>query len=168
MKTKILSERLTKIEDKIIVAGFFSDVRPLKGLAGEIDWLFNGQISKLILDGKLTGQTDDSLLLYSNRLRTRNILLLGMGRREKFDSSAVKNTAKLLVNKLSAMNIKNFTTEIFGSGYSSLEGSNVFKLMLSEFKKFDDMDVNFYVGEKEADSSLGIKLKETHGLEEGL
>lgn len=168
MKAKILSERLTKIEDKIIVAGFFSDVRPLKGLAGEIDWLFNGQISKLISDGKLTGQTDDSLLLYSNRLRTRNILLLGMGKREKFDSSAVKNTAKLLANKLSAMNIKNFTTEIFGSGCSSLEDSNVFKLMLSEFKKFDDMDVNFYVGEKEADSSLGIKLKETHRLEEGL
>lgn len=168
MKAKILSERLTKIEDKVIVAGFFSDVRPLKGLAGEIDWLFNGQISKLILDGKLTGQTDDSLLLYSNRLRTRNVLLLGIGKREKFDSSAVKNTAKLLAHKLKALNIKSFTTEIFGAGYSSLESSNVFKLMLSEFKKFDDIDVNFYVGEKEPDSSLGIKLKETYRLEEEL
>lgn len=159
MKANIFSERLTKVEDKVIVAGFFSDVRPLKGLAGEIDWLFNGQISKLILDGKLTGQIDDSLLLYSNRLKTRNVLLLGMGKRERFDSSAVKNTAKLLANKLSALNIKSFTTEIFGSGYSSLEASNVFKLMLSEFKKFDDIDVNFFVEDKEGDTGLGIKLK---------
>ena len=56
MVAKIITDRITKIEDKVIVAGFFSDVRPLKGLAGEIDWLFNGQISKLILDGKLTGE----------------------------------------------------------------------------------------------------------------
>ena len=168
MVAKIITDRITKIEDKVIVAGFFSDVRPLKGLAGEIDWLFNGQISKLILDGKLTGQIDDSLLLYSNRLRTRNVLLLGMGKSERFDSSAVKNTAKLLANKLSAMNIKNFTTEIFGTGCSNLEGSDVFKLMLSEFKKFDDIDISFFIGEKESDSSLGIKLKETYRLEEGL
>lgn len=159
MKANIFSERLTKIEDKVIVAGFFSDVRPLKGLAGDIDWLFNGEISRLILDGKLNGQIGDSLLLCSNRLKTRNVLLLGMGNRERFDSSAVKNTAKLLANKLSALNIKNFTTEIFGSGYSSLEASNVFKLMLSEFKKFDDIDVNFFVKDKEGDTGLGIKLK---------
>lgn len=159
MKANIFLERLTKIEDKVIVAGFFSDVRPLKGLAGDIDWLFNGEISRLILDGKLNGQIGDSLLLCSNRLKTRNVLLLGMGNRERFDSSAVKNTAKLLANKLSALNIKNFTTEIFGSGYSSLEASNVFKLMLSEFKKFNDIDVNFFVKEKEGDTGLGIKLK---------
>jgi leucyl aminopeptidase len=159
MKTKIITDRITKIEDKVIVAGFFSDVRPLKGLAGDIDWLFNGEISRLILDGKLNGQIGDSLLLCSNRLKTRNVLLLGMGNRERFDSSAVKNTAKLLANKLSALNIKNFTTEIFGSGYSSLEASNVFKLMLSEFKKFDDIDVNFFVKDKEGDTGLGIKLK---------
>ncbi|MBI5179781.1 MAG: hypothetical protein HZA05_00065 [Nitrospirae bacterium] len=159
MKANIFSERLTKIEDKVIVAGFFSDVRPLKGLAGDIDWLFNGEISRLILDGKLNGQIGDSLLLCSNRLKTRNVLLLGMGNRERFDSSAVRNTAKLLANKLSALNIKNFTTEIFGSGYSSLESSNVFKLMLSEFKKFDDIDVNFFVKDKEGDTWLGIKLK---------
>lgn len=65
----------------------------------------------------------------------------------------------MLANKLSALNIKNFTTEIFGSGYSSLEASNVFKLMLSEFKKFDDIDVNFFVKDKEGDAGLGIKLK---------
>ena len=95
MKTKIITDRITKIEDKVIVAGFFSDVRPLKGLAGDIDWLFNGEISRLILDGKLNGQIGDSLLLCSNRLKTRNVLLLGMGNRERFDSSAVKKYGKI-------------------------------------------------------------------------
>ncbi len=88
MKAKILSDRLTRVEDKAIVAGFFSDIRPLKGLAGEIDWLFNGEISKLILDEKLTGQIGDSLLLYSSRLKTKNVLLLGMGQRENFKINA--------------------------------------------------------------------------------
>lgn len=160
MKANIFSERLIKIEDKVIVVGFFSDVRPLKGLAGEIDWLFNGEISRLILDGKLNGQIGDSLLLCSNRLKTRNVLLLGMGYREKFDSIAVRNTTKLLTQKLNDINIKSFTTEILGAGYSSLESSDIFKLMLSEFKKFDDIDVNFFVKDKEGDTALGIKLKE--------
>lgn len=160
MKAKILSDRLTRVEDKVIVAGFFSDVRPLKGLAGEIDWLFNGEISKLILDGKLTGQLGDSLLLYSSRLKTRNVLLLGMGKRENFDSTAVKNITKLLAQKLSGINIKSFTTEILGAGCSSLEVSAVLKLMLSELKRQDDAEVNFFIGEKEDDvSSLSKKLK---------
>ncbi len=159
MKANIFSERLTKVEDKVIVAGFFSDVRPLKGLAGDIDWLFNGEISRLILDGKLNGQIGDSLLLCSNRLKTRNVLLLGMGNREKFDSTAVKNTTKLLAQKLDGINIKSFTTEILGSGYSSLEASAVLKLMLSELRKIDGIDVNFFVKDKEGDTGLGIKLK---------
>ena len=169
MKAKIFSERLTKIDDKVIVAGFFSDVRPLKGLAGEIDWLFNGEISRLILDGKINGQFGDSLLLYSNRLKTRNVLLLGMGKRENFDSAAVRNTTKSLAQKLDGINIKSFTIEILGSGYSSLEASAVLKLMLSELRKIDDIYVNFFNpsvshlskgGIKGGDTELEIKLKE--------
>ena len=49
---QVLLQDIKKIETGAIIVGFFEDVRPLKGLAGELDWLLCGALSRLIINKK--------------------------------------------------------------------------------------------------------------------
>lgn len=159
MAVKIFTERLTKIEDELIVAGLFSDVRPLKGLAGEIDWLFNGEVSRLIMDGKISGQAGDSLLLVpNNRLKAGKVLILGMGNRSDFDPAGLRDMAKILLQKVIALDVRRFAVEIFGAGYKALDYPAALRTMTSELKRAQDMEISFFV-DKNTEKEIGMKLK---------
>lgn len=159
MQTKIITERITKIEGEVIVAGFFSDVRPLKGLAGEIDWLFNGEVSRLIMDGKLSGQPGDSLLLVpNNRLKAGKALIFGMGNKGNLDSTGLRNITKILLQKLIALNVRRFVVEALGAGCKMLDYPTALKTMISELRRAQDMEIGFFV-DKSLEKEFGIKLK---------
>jgi len=55
MEIILSRERVDVQEVDVLVAGFFSDERPLKGSCGWIDWRFNGMLSQLLMENKLTG-----------------------------------------------------------------------------------------------------------------
>lgn len=159
MAVKISTERLTRIEDEAVVAGFFYDVRPLKGLAGEIDWLFNGEVSRLIMDGKISGQAGDSLLLVpNNRLKAGKALILGMGNRSDFDPAGLRNMTKILLQKLIALDVRRFAVEVFGAGYKVFDYPAALKIMHSELKRVRDMEISFFV-DKNIEKEIGMKLK---------
>lgn len=64
-----------------IVVFVFSDVRPLAGAAGLLDWRLCGQISRLLTSRTFSGEADEDavLLPVRGRLGTRRIFVLGMG-----------------------------------------------------------------------------------------
>ena len=47
----------------VVVVFFFDSDRPLRGGAGRADWRLCGQLSRLILAGKLTGARGDAVLM---------------------------------------------------------------------------------------------------------
>lgn len=160
MAVKISTERLSKIKVDAIVAGIFSDVRPLKGMAGEIDWLFNGGVSRLIMDGKLSGQAGDSLLLVpNNRLEAGKALILGMGSKGGFNPVVLREAAKNLLQKLISLDVRRFAVEIFGAGYKALDYPTALKTMASELKMAQDMEISFFI-DKNTEKEIGMKLKE--------
>ena len=55
LNLKTVSQRVTRIHSEVIVLGFFQDVRPLIGLAADIDWIYDGILSRLILGRKIQG-----------------------------------------------------------------------------------------------------------------
>jgi hypothetical protein len=87
-------ERVDAQECDVLVTGFFSDERPLKGSSGWIDWRFNGMLSQFLVERKLTGDWKEATLIPSQeRILPRMILLLGLGE--------VKAYSYLLLRKLS-------------------------------------------------------------------
>jgi hypothetical protein len=69
----------------------WSDVRPLRGAAGLLDWRMCGRLSALLLAGKVTGAEGEQTLFPSaHRLPWRLVLALGAGPRREFSAERLQ------------------------------------------------------------------------------
>jgi hypothetical protein len=92
---KVLLQDIRKLETEAVIVGFFEDVRPLKGLAGELDWLLCGTLSDLIASGKLRGSLGDVALLTSkNKIPAQKIFMIGLGRSQELSPALLRSVAR--------------------------------------------------------------------------
>jgi len=101
MEIILSKERVDVQECDVLVAGFFSDERPLKGSSGWIDWRFNGMLSQLLMENKLTGDWKETTLIPSReRILPRMILLLGLGEVKSYSYARLRNLSPYLLGTL--------------------------------------------------------------------
>jgi hypothetical protein len=73
----------------VVVVFFFDSDRPLRGGAGRVDWRLCGQLSQLIVAGKLTGAPGEAVLMpTAGGLAAPLLVGLGLGSRNTFDADA--------------------------------------------------------------------------------
>ncbi len=95
MGVKVVLQDIKKIETGALIVGFYEDVRPLKGLAGELDWLFCGALSSLIIKNKLSGALGELALLTSrSKVPASKIFMLGLGPRGSVSSETLRKAAQ--------------------------------------------------------------------------
>lgn len=98
------------------MVGFHEDVRPLKGLAGELDWLLCGALSSLILGNKLRGSLGDVALLTSRgKVPAQKIFLLGLGPRAGFSPDTLRSAARNAVARALDAGLTGAAIEYFPS-----------------------------------------------------
>jgi len=89
LTVEVASGPLERTRADIAVVFFFESDRPLRGGAGRADWRLCGQLSRLILSGKLTGAAGEAVLVPTYGGMAAPMLLgLGLGPRNVFDSDA--------------------------------------------------------------------------------
>ena len=92
---------IDEVPGQMALATFFEDVRPLKGSTSLIDWRLNGRLSDLILQGRISGEFSESLIMPSQgRLATREILLFGLGHSGQMDEKRFEEGISVLIEKL--------------------------------------------------------------------
>ncbi len=95
MGIKVILQDIKKLETGALIVGFFEDVRPLKGLAGELDWLLCGSLSSLIIKNKLRGALGELALLTSRgKVPASKIFMLGLGPRESVSPDTLQESAR--------------------------------------------------------------------------
>jgi hypothetical protein len=100
LSIEIVAQPFERIAADLAIAGFFSDERPLRGPAGRADWRLCGAVSKLIEQNRLKGNLDDALLMpSSDRLYAPRVLLIGLGRRSRFDLRAARRATREAVGR---------------------------------------------------------------------
>ncbi len=110
MKSRLSATDIDKIETEAIVLLFFSNERPLKGATGLIDWRMNGSISRLISKGMISGEKGEATLILPNkRIKSKKILMAGLGDSSAFGEASLKDTAIAIIRQLDKISIKNFT-----------------------------------------------------------
>ena len=111
---KVLLQDIKKIETEALIVGFFEDIRPLKGLAGELDWLLCGALSSLIINKKLRGSLGDMALLTSQgKLPTQKIFMVGLGRNAEFSSSVLRSVTKTAAASALGAGVRRAAIEFF-------------------------------------------------------
>jgi hypothetical protein len=93
-------------ECEILVTGFFSDERPLRGSTGWVDWRFNGRISSYLMQERLTGDWRETTLIPSQgRVGAMTVLLMGLGKQKEYSYPRLRELCPYLfqtLRKLSA------------------------------------------------------------------
>ena len=56
-----------------------TDVRPLSGASGFLDWRMCGRLSRLLTGGKMTGEVGETLMTSSNLPHIKRVFLFGFG-----------------------------------------------------------------------------------------
>ncbi len=95
MGVKVVLQDFKKLETGALIVGFFEDVRPLKGLAGELDWLLCGALSSLIIKNKLRGALGElALLTTRSKVPASKIFMLGLGPRGGVSAETLRKAAQ--------------------------------------------------------------------------
>ena len=125
MKTKLLSIDIDRIETEVVVLPFFSDEKPLKGAAGLIDWRMRGKISRLISQGRISGDKGEStLFLPDSRISAKKIIMSGLGDSSKFNERELKEAGGKIIQQMLHIDARDFTIAIPPKKLTSLESTD--------------------------------------------
>jgi hypothetical protein len=117
----ILSKEKVDVQDcDVLVTGFFTDERPLKGSSGWIDWRLNGMVSRFLIEKKLTGEWREmTLVLPQGRIMPRMILLLGLGKTNEYSYLRLRELAPHLLMTLKKLDRLNVCFSLpYGESYN--------------------------------------------------
>jgi hypothetical protein len=95
--TKSIEDALIDHDVDALVATISENERPLLGLAGLLDWRFQGAISSCLRSGAITGKVGECVYFpVSKNGRLYKILLLGVGSHPTVTAEALKPLQKNL------------------------------------------------------------------------
>jgi hypothetical protein len=113
---QVIVQDINKLATEALIAGFYEDVRPLKGIAGELDWLLCGSLSSLILTNKLSGAIGDVALLTSQgKVPVQKIFLVGLGPRAGLTRTTLQNAARIAASSAVEAGVRSAAIEYFPS-----------------------------------------------------
>jgi leucyl aminopeptidase len=92
-----------------LVSYVFEDKDPVQGRIAELDQFTEGLLRKLATGGELTGKPLEMTLVHAPRgLKAARLLLVGAGKREKFDTAVLRKVAGAALRYLKSRGVKQF------------------------------------------------------------
>ncbi|MBI2066510.1 MAG: hypothetical protein HYT77_00660 [Deltaproteobacteria bacterium] len=103
------STPVDEVPGKLVLATFFEDVRPLKGVVGLLDWRLNGHLSRLIMAERISGGFSESLIMPSRgRVAADEILLFGLGSYKTASEDELEKGFDCIVDKVARLGAPTF------------------------------------------------------------
>lgn len=97
---------IRKVEAQALVVGCHEDVRPLKGLAGELDWLLCGALSQLLLAERFRGAAGDvALLTPRGKIPAQKIFMVGLGPRRSGSTEEMRSFGRNAARSLAGAGV---------------------------------------------------------------
>lgn len=112
----VILKDIKKLATDALIVGFYEDIRPLKGVSGELDWLLCGSLSALILTKKLRGSLGDVALVTSQgKVPVQKIFLVGLGPRAGLTPTALRSAAAIAAASAAGAGVRSAAIEYFPS-----------------------------------------------------
>jgi leucyl aminopeptidase len=122
MNIKVVRADIQDYEADALVVNLFEGVTTPGGATGTVNQALKGQIAELIAAGDFRGKLGETAVLYSQgALPARRIILVGLGKREKFNLDAVRRAAGSAAQQAQKLRLNHLATIVHGSGIGGLE-----------------------------------------------
>ena len=94
MQLNVIQGNIAQQATDCIVVNLFEGVTTPGGATGALNQALDGAIVNLINSGDFTGKADTTALLYTNgKISSARVLVVGLGKAEKFDLKEVRKAA---------------------------------------------------------------------------
>lgn len=123
LQTDVMQGNVAQQQSDCVVVNLFEGVTTPGGATGALDKALDGAISHLIASGDFTGKAGTTALLYANgKLPAARVLVVGLGKAEKFDLRGVRKAAATAYQALRKLKgVKSYATIVHGAGIGALD-----------------------------------------------
>ena len=168
MQITLETKPFAALESGALVTYVFEESDPVQGRVAEIDHAAGGLLRKLANGSELTGKMLEFTLVHAPAgLKAERLLILGAGKREQFNSAALRKIAGAALRYLKARSVRNFVL-LVREGDATEEATQVIAegALIANFesdkyktdKKNDkNVDSVLVAGYSDAESSAGEK-----------
>ena len=109
MQITLDTKSFVTLETDALVSYLFEDADPVQGRIAEIDQTANGLLKKLAKSGEFSGKPLEMTLIHTPAgLKATRLLLVGAGKRDKFDVAALRKIAGAALRYLKSRSAKQF------------------------------------------------------------
>ncbi len=137
LNIQFTSRPADKLKSQCAVATVFSDCRPLKGTAALFDWRLNGRLSRVIEKKRFEGKFGECLLVPSEgRIKSQEILLIGLGDESRFEESQVASLIHFLLETVSQKRVSDFLVSFTDFIGDRFEWRNSIRLLVSKLHNY--------------------------------
>ncbi len=144
---------------EVIACTIFEDERPMRGLAGLLDWRLAGRLSALQKSDFMTGAEDEVVLVPGRpRLPFEKVLVLGLGARSAFGDGVVRRSLARLVSTLEGLKVKRALVELPGRAAGVLEPERAADLLLECAEDALEHEMWTLVDDGDAEQTMAKKL----------
>jgi hypothetical protein len=159
---KVILKDIKKLATEALIVGFYEDVRPLKGVAGELDWLLCGSLSALILTKKLRGSLGDVALVTSQgKVPVQKIFMVGLGPSNGMTPATLRSAARNAATSAVGAGVSSAAIEYFPSSDMSHDtGVSALYQGLNEGAGGHSFDVLLMASDAAAYEHMSRSLKE--------
>jgi len=134
MDLHFLPPELRRIDDasaELCACSIWSDVRPMRGLAGLLDWRLGGRLSALLKSGFLSGRRGEVLLVPGKpHVPFEKVLVIGLGARAEFDGDAFRETVRNIASTLEGLRVRRAVVELPGRGSGDIDPDSAITMAL--------------------------------------
>ena len=111
---QVILKDIKKLATEALIVGFYEDIRPLKGVAGELDWLLCGSLSALILSKRIRGSLGDVALVTSQgKVPVQKIFMVGLGPRNGMTPATLRSAARNAATSAVGAGVRSAAIEYF-------------------------------------------------------
>ena len=125
MDIRFVQPDLRKFDDlksEAVAVPIFSDERPLSGTAGLLDWRLCGRLSRLIVQGRVTADAGETIIIPSRpRLPFDKIFLFGMGPSSAFDEEVFSRAVEKVLQTLTDARVRSSSFILPGRSLGLIE-----------------------------------------------
>lgn len=120
------------LESELLCLPVFEDERPLRGVAGLVDWRLCGRLSTLLVDGFFAGHAGEALLMPppEGRLALARLLLFGAGTRAALGEASCQALVQAIVARVTALRVRTVALALPHDAVSSLDAGRAIDLLL--------------------------------------
>ena len=121
MNIRVLREDVTKVNTPALIVNLFEGVKTPGGATGAVDRALEGAISRLIDEDEIKGKTGELTLIHTfGKIGADRVLVVGLGKQEKFSTNTVRNVLGTACRFLRKRNITSACTVAHGAGVGGL------------------------------------------------